>query len=71
MVSAGWRKRHIDNAVIKDHCNRMLEALVGRAWVEKWWNSPNVAFDGKTPTDTDLHVVHSYLLSHSYGGEFM
>lgn len=68
---SGWRKVQIEELKIKDHCNRLLEAMVGVDLVSKWWDSPNKAFDGKKPRDTDINVVHSYLLSHAFGGQYM
>lgn len=48
--------------------NTMLLGLLGSdALVEKWWNSPNKAFDNKCPVDIDEKDVVSYLMWHSFG----
>lgn len=67
----GWRKKQISEVKAKEHCDMLLEALVGPALVEKWWDSPNKAFDGRKPRDTEISLVHSYLLSNAYGGEYL
>jgi len=48
--------------------NSMLIAMLGSdALVEKWWQSPNKAFDNKCPVDVDQEKVVSYLMSHTFG----
>jgi hypothetical protein len=52
---------------VKERCDRMLEAIVGKDLVQKWWESPNKAFDDLTPCkqwEKDPLVVYKYLLSH-------
>jgi hypothetical protein len=68
---SGWRKKQIDQLIVRDHCNKLLEALVGPSLVDQWWDSPNKGFDGAKPRDVDVYHVQSYLLSHAYGGEYM
>ena len=37
---------------VKLECDLMLEAIVGGIDIQtQWWNSPNKAFDLKTPKD--------------------
>lgn len=37
---------------VKVTLNRLLFAMIGRAeLVDLWWDSPNKAFDGKTPNE--------------------
>ena len=52
--------------------NRILYALIGR-WdsVDLWWNSSNVAFEGKTPVsvywsgEEGRREVADYILKHA------
>jgi hypothetical protein len=38
--------------IIKSDINRHLYAMLGRVeLVDGWWDSPNKAFDGKTPDE--------------------
>ena len=53
----------------KDSMNSVLLVLLGsRSLVQKWWKSPNLAFNGKTPvsmwkgTTADKLMVKSYLI---------
>ena len=49
--------------------NSMLMAMLGSdALVDKWWVSPNKAFDNKCPVDVDQQKVVDYLMWHSFGG---
>lgn len=51
---------------MKRYSNNILSALVGEALVEQWWQSPNKAFEDKTPNaqwDDDPNVVFQYLLN--------
>ncbi len=58
----------------KEHCHIMLRSLFPNQpeLQEKWWASPNKAFDGKTPEamlqEDSLRVV-KYLWSH-LGGDY-
>lgn len=48
--------------------NSMLMGMLGSdALVEKWWVSPNKAFDNKCPVDVDKQDVVEYLMWHSFG----
>lgn len=55
--------------ILKSNLNRMLMTLLGsEALVEKWWISPNLAFDSKTPNevfDTNLDTVTRYIIEHT------
>lgn len=56
----------------KETCDRLLASMLG-SWdlVEKWWNSPNKAFDGKHPIEvfeTDRKEVVNYLFHHAFCG---
>lgn len=64
------RKKQIGELKAKDHSDLLLEALVGPTLVERWWASPNAAFDGLPPREVGIERVHSYLLSHAFGGEY-
>ena len=48
--------------------NSMLIGMLGSdALVEKWWASPNKAFDNKCPVDVDEKDVVTYLMWHCFG----
>lgn len=56
----------------KETCDRLLASMLG-SWelVEKWWVSPNKAFDGKHPINVfeqDRKRVINYLFHHAYAG---
>jgi|AntAceMinimDraft_1070359.scaffolds.fasta_scaffold43603_4 hypothetical protein len=52
---------------VKLECDLMLEAIVGGIDIQtQWWNSPNKAFDLKTPKDElndEPGNVYVYLLN--------
>lgn len=53
----------------KRQCNEMLEALVGKDNVSKWWAAPNRAFGDRTPFlqfELDPNIVRDYLIWHAY-----
>lgn len=54
-----------------DKYNRILHALLGsNELVQKWWSSPNKAFDDMTPSemwDRDKDRVKNYLLAQLNG----
>lgn len=56
----------------KSRLNPIVEGLVGTELCDKWWQSPNKAFDNKTPQQiletSDFYKVKHYLLWHAYGG---
>lgn len=39
------------DVVLKARCNAYLLAMLGESNVEKWWQSPNKAFDLQKPID--------------------
>ena len=51
--------------------NRLVCALVGEALANRWWNSPNKAFDNRTPmslmNEDEWTTVRDYLLHYAYG----
>jgi len=50
---------------LKNKCDLLLQAMVGPNLVNKWWQSPNKAFDMKTAQeqfDIEPEVVYSYLM---------
>ena len=65
------RKREIMNWIGEGNnptANSMLMAMLGSdALVEKWWNSPNKAFDNKCPVDVDQKDVVEYLMFYTFG----
>lgn len=47
----------------KEQLDRVLLALLGSVeLVEKWWDSPNKAFDLKKPSQCPWHEVQQYIL---------
>jgi hypothetical protein len=53
---------------LKKKCDLLLQAMVGPNLVNKWWQSPNKAFDMKTAQeqfDIDPKVVYNYLMGHA------
>ena len=74
-----WRKKQIDDSInfslMKDDCDKMLKALLGSdEFVEKWWQSPNLSFNMKTPFEVFVqdaegrHSVFDYFAGHCGGG---
>ena len=57
--------------MVTDKYNRILYALLGsNELVQKWWSSPNKAFDDMTPIemwDRDRDRVKNYLLAQLNG----
>ena len=59
----------------KETCDRLLASMLG-SWdlVEKWWNSPNRAFDGKHPinvfemNEEGKKDVINYIFHHAFCG---
>ncbi len=58
-------------AHVKEKLNTILLALLGSEdLVERWWTSPNKAFNNQSPNsmlDTDPKVVKAYLLGQING----
>ena len=51
--------------------NQLVVSLVGDALMESWWNSPNQAFDGRTPEtqwQSGSDAVVNYLMHHAFAG---
>ena len=67
-----WRKKEIQKLMEKDNypypsSNDLIFSLVGsEELAEKWWVSPNKAFDMRCPKDVDEKEVHDYLMWHAY-----
>lgn len=53
---------------MKEKINRMLLAMLGSDdLVEKWWNSPNLYFEGITPNEVyaeNPELVRNYVFSY-------
>lgn len=59
-----------DPKVLRDRCKILLIAMLGKDLALKWWDSPNKAFDMKTPEEQweqDYLTVYNYLMDHAYG----
>jgi hypothetical protein len=57
--------------MIEGRCNALVIALVGKELSEKWWDSPNKFWNGKTPRsvfDHDYMDVYNYLMYHADPG---
>ena len=55
----------ISEYVAKQRSNALLTVMIGKDLVEHWWDSPNKAFDLKTPAAVwveDYHKVYDYLM---------
>lgn len=51
----------------KQRSEILVVALVGRDYSDRWWNSANRSFSGKTPTEqwaADYLQVYNYLMAH-------
>ena len=49
------------------YLNRILFGLLGsQDLVDRWWASPNKAFNGLCPRDVDIVEVHDYLIWHAF-----
>jgi hypothetical protein len=56
---------------LRNRCNILVTALVGKKYVEEWWDSPSVIFDGETPRktfDSEPNLVYNYLRDMTEGG---
>lgn len=56
---------------IRQRSEALVIALVGKQAADKWWISPNKAFDGKTPEKywlIDPRCVYNYLMHHACVG---
>lgn len=48
----------------------LVIAMVGKDLADRWWESPNKAFDGRTPAGqwiVDYESVYKYLMKSSSG----
>ena len=56
---------------LKQLCDGFLQGLMGSDHAEIWWDTPNLAFDGKTPAwvwdNGNPNDVFFYLNSHASG----
>jgi hypothetical protein len=51
--------------------NQLVASIVGADLVESWWNSPNQAFDGRTPEtqwQSGSDAVVNYLMHNAFAG---
>jgi hypothetical protein len=62
------------NTYHKETLNRIVVALVGNKLSADWWNSPNKAFEDRTPeslmNEHEWTRVRDYLMKHAYGGQY-
>ena len=52
--------------ITKEKLDMLLEAMVGKEFVDAWWYSPNKAFDDQKPAEVDLQIVADYLMWHAF-----
>lgn len=55
---------------LRNRCNVLLTALMGKEHIEEWWDSPNKRFDGETPRkvfDIEPNRVYNYLMEFEEG----
>jgi len=45
---------------LRERCDFMLTYLLGPENIEKWWSSPNMAFDGKTAKESQSKSLAYY-----------
>lgn len=60
---------------VKSQCNMMLFGMLGSyELVDKWWESPNKAFEGRMPSELfegdEAMKVFDYISNYCYGGEY-
>jgi hypothetical protein len=51
--------------------NQLVSSMVGEQLVADWWNSPNQAFEGRTPETqwaAGSDAVVNYLMHHAFAG---
>lgn len=56
--------------IMRNRCEVMILSMVGKDYTNVWWNSPNKAFQGKTPNEvfeTDPERVYDYVIGHING----
>ncbi len=56
--------------VMKQRSVVLVIAMVGKDLADKWWSSPNKAFNGMTPAGQwikDHESVYNYLMQHNEG----
>ena len=56
----------INEHIAKQRSIVLVIALVGGELADKWWTTPNKAFDMRTPSGVwieDYHKVYNYLMS--------
>lgn len=61
----------INIEIAKQRSDALLVAMVGKQMVDDWWNSPNMAFDMRSPVDVwkdDYNLVYDYLIHHAFIG---
>lgn len=55
---------------LRNRCNALVTALVGKEYADEWWDSPNKRFDGETPRkifDIEPNRVYNYLMEFTEG----
>jgi hypothetical protein len=53
----------------KKSLNALVLALVGDPELaDRWWYTPNKAFDMSRPIDVDTRTVRDYLMQHCFAG---
>lgn len=55
----------LTDKLMKARSNALITAMVGKEAGKKWWDSPNRAFDMRTPNEQwtiDSEAVYNYLM---------
>ena len=61
----------MEESIAKKRSDALVDAMVGKELSTRWWQSPNRAFDMKSPVDMweeDYEQVYNYLMHHACGG---
>lgn len=64
-------KSYVINFYKAYYSNMLLGLLCDEELVDKWWSSPNLAFDGRKPLEQlrlDHEVIRNYLIHNLDGG---
>lgn len=60
----------MNEKIMRERCEALVIAMVGKDLSDKWWNGPNKAFNNDTPEQTYStapDVVYAYLMKSAEG----
>jgi hypothetical protein len=58
----------ISKPILRQMSDVLVISLVGKKYSKNWWNSPNKAFDNKTPEEmwtVEAYRVYEYLMHYA------